>query len=124
MAIPHDSPNSSIEVRTRLSGPRLAEISEYVAETSESNGAAICFEGFDGTGPTFSVRDAEATASDLTFHVEIASLGPVSTGHIEIDRSPARPGALASCYAAYIRFVQRFGDIVRIEDPAARFLVS
>jgi hypothetical protein len=119
MASPHESAGSSIAVTTRLSGPRLAEISEYVAETIESNGAAVCFEGFDGSYPRFSVRRPDASTSDLTFHVEIASLGTISTGHTEIDTECARVNGLAKSYAAYIRFMQRFGDIVRIEDPAA-----
>ncbi|WP_068273701.1 hypothetical protein [Aldersonia kunmingensis] len=124
MAILHDSNNSSIAITTRLSGPRLAEISEFVAETGEFNGTAVRFDGFDGSHPTFSVHSVDDSVNDLTFHVTIASLGAMSTGYIEIDRTPGRFGGLAQAYTAYAQFVQRFGDIVRTEDPAARVSVT
>jgi hypothetical protein len=124
MAIPHDSSSSSIAVTTRLSGPRLAEISEFVAESGEFNGAAVRFEGFDGSYPMFSVHSVEDSLHDLTFHVAISRLGAVSTGFVEIDCAPGQFGAVARTYSAYTQFVQRFGDIVRSEDPAARVSIS
>lgn len=124
MAALHDPANSVIAVTTSLSGPRLAEISEFVAETGEFNGTAVRFEGFSGRDPVFSVHSAADATNDLTFHVEIGSLGAMSTSHFEIDRAPGRLGGLAQCYTAYAQFVQRFGDIVRTEDPAAQVLAS
>lgn len=124
MAYPHEHTGSTIAITTRLSGPRLAEISEYVAETSGPNGSSVCFEGFEGSYPKFSVRGTGNPETDLRFHVAIASIGRGSTGHTEIDSGPAMPASVADCYAAYFRFIERFGDIVRLEDPAAQVLVN
>jgi hypothetical protein len=127
MAYPAELAGSSIEVKTRLSGPRLAEISEYVAETVAARGALVRYEGAESGRTMFSVRDTGSRAEDMTFHVAIANRNPRgSTGRTRIDSyamMPLTPDHTA-CYALYTRFMRRFGDIVRIEDPAAEVSIN
>lgn len=138
MAKPHKYAHSHIDVQTRLSADRVAELTMAIGGNTAATGmstwrAATRFEGAQPGRTNFSIRGIGGFSEMITFHVDITDTPTGSSARSQIDNYktsqqtvffiPVSPKDMVG-YGTYRKFMDSLSEAIRQEDPAAQVSVT